>query len=539
LALAAAGLFTVLVPLVFMRQVAGGSSVHYTPNLGGFLWRWFGLTVTSLGPALVFAGLIFPLCVMGCGGQGLSRRLGTILAINGAGGLLGAEISIRLLLPALGVHQAIGAVGCLYSALSLLFGLRFYPSSRMALQFILIAPVLTVFLFMQTLPRLPVFVKPEYKTIEVNSGYEGTLAVVEGERLGRAMIFDNQYVLGGSRAASEMERQTHIPLLLHPCPTRVGFLGLGTGITASGALRHGPVKSITAVELSPLVARAAATRFSEFNHNFCARTNVNVLVEDARTHLAVSRQHYDVIIGDLFTPWRPGEASLCELELFQAARAALRSGGIYCQWIPMHQLTPAQFEVIARTFQKAFPEAIQFRNHFKTRGLPLALIGFKDRRLDWAIVSQRCASERQRGQLSDPICRHPEGLAMLYMGRLDGLAAVNGQMNTRKNLWLELDAGQKWILGRKEEYFSGSGDLWLKLLQKRADRERENSDLPASLSPWPATGLLLSKYEIATEQDSSAALRIYSQLKAQLPSALLSDYAADWSLWPGSQSPIP
>jgi hypothetical protein len=353
------------------------------------------------------------------------------------------------------------------------------------------------------------------------------------------MIFDNQYVLGGSGAAPDLERQTHIPLLLHPRPERVGFLGLGTGITASGALRHGPVKSITVVELSPLVVRAAAQHFSEFNNNFCARSNVSVLVEDARAHLAVSQERYDIIIGDLFTPWRPGEASLCELELFQAARAALHSGGIYCQWIPMHQLTPKQFEVIARTFQKAFPEAILFRNHFKTRGLPLALIGFKDTRLDWAVVAARCGNEFHRGLLSDPICRHPEGLAMLYLGQLNGLAAATGEMNTRKNLWLELDAGQKWMLGRKEEYFTGSGELWLRLLQNQAARVEANSDLPASLRPGPGMGLLLSKHEIAIEQDLSGAPGIYSQLKAQLPNSLLSDAAADWTLWPGSQFPHP
>ena len=539
LALAAAGLFAVLVPVLFMRQAAGGASVHYTSNLGGFLWRLFGLTLTSLGPALVFAGLVFPMCVMGCGGHGFSRRLGAILAFNGIGGLLGAEISLRLLLPVFGVHKAIGVVACFYSALSLVFGLRFKPGSRMALQFILIASVLTGFMFMHTLPRLPVFGKSDIKTIEVQSGYEGTLAVVEGEQFGRALVFDNQYMLGSSRAAPDLERQTHIPLLLHPRPEKIGFLGLGTGITASGALKHGPVKSITVVELSPLVAQAAALHFSEFNNNICTRNNVSVLVEDARAHLAVSHQSYDVIIGDLFTPWRPGEASLCELELFQAARAALRSGGIYCQWIPMHQLTPAQFEVIARTFQKVFPDARLFRNHFKTRGLPLALIGFKDSRLDWAVVSQRCASECRYGQLFDPICRHPEGLAMLYLGRLNGLTSVTGKVNTRKNLWLELDAGQKWILGRKEEYYSGSGELWLKLLQNQVDGSLGNSDLPDSLNPWPGTGLLLSKYEIATEQDLSTALRIYSQLKAQLPDSFLSDAAADWALWPGSQSPHP
>ncbi len=46
--------------------------------------------------------------------------------------------------------------------------------------------------------------------------------------------------------------QAHLPLLLHPSPRRVAFLGLGTGITAGAAVLH-PVDDVTAVELIPEV----------------------------------------------------------------------------------------------------------------------------------------------------------------------------------------------------------------------------------------------------------------------------------------------
>jgi hypothetical protein len=46
----------------------------------------------------------------------------------------------------------------------------------------------------------------------------------------RRIKLNNFYVLGGTAAAGDERLQGHIPLLLHPRPERVAFLGLGTVI---------------------------------------------------------------------------------------------------------------------------------------------------------------------------------------------------------------------------------------------------------------------------------------------------------------------
>lgn len=390
------------------------------------------------------------------------------------------------------------------------------------------------------LPRLPVFAnRGLYRVIETRCGPEGSLAVVEREGLGRAMILDNQYVLGTSAAAPDMERQTHLPLLLHPNPERVAFIGLGTGISASGALRHGPVKTIAVAELSPLVARASATYFPDFNHDLCAHSNVTILVEDARAHLAAARARYDVIIGDLFTPWRPGEAALCSREQFQAAKDALRPGGIFCQWLPLHQLTPDQYDVIARTFALVFPDTYLFRNHFKLRNLPLALIASKDGPLDWAVVGRRCSRERRRGFLTDPLCRHAEGVAMLYLGRYHASSASAVRINTLGNSWVELDAGRKWICGRTDEFFHAASNQWLEWTRTQLAHLNEEIGFPDELHAYPALGSLAAKWEQARESEDPNAQEIRARLAAGLPNTVLADPTADQSMWPGSQPPFP
>jgi spermidine synthase len=58
--------------------------------------------------------------------------------------------------------------------------------------------------------------------------------------------------------------QGHIPLLLHPQPQRIAFLGLGTAISLS-AIRFHPIREALALELVPEVADAARTWFGDAN----------------------------------------------------------------------------------------------------------------------------------------------------------------------------------------------------------------------------------------------------------------------------------
>jgi spermidine synthase len=308
---------------------------------------------------------------------------------------VGAEAAFRVLLPAAGVHVGLGLLGGCYGLAAVGAAVVLGCGRRMSWVLPVAAAAAIGFLACTALPRLPVFIRTAtFNVVEVRSGREGSLAVVERADLGRGMFFDNLYLLGATRAAPDMARQAHLPLLLHSAPRRVGFIGLGTGITASGALSHGAVDSIVAVELSRLVADAAARHFREANRAICEHPKVEVRVEDAGTYFAAAPGRFEAVIGDLFTPWRPGEARLCSLEQFRAVREALAPGGVFCQWLPMSQLTDDGFRTIAATFKAAFGTVHVFRNHFRTKSVPVALVGFKDGGLDWESVARQRSPAR-------------------------------------------------------------------------------------------------------------------------------------------------
>lgn len=541
--LAAAGFAVTLMPLILLSfGTARTADLAYSTTFMGFLGKTAGIALISLGPAVVFCGFTFPLAVCLCSGAGMAagRKLGLLLAVNGIGGVAGAELARLVLVPLLGVHVAIGVVGASYALAAIAAGVWVKRKRLLAYAVPLVGLVATLVLTLRWLTALPLFYWGNaYTVLEVRSGYEGVLTVFEREGFGRGLSFNNQYLLGGSGSADDEQRQSHIPLLLHPSPDRVCYAGLGTGITASGSLKHAAVKSITAVELSGMVVDAAAKHFGDFNGHIDQEANVVIYVEDARTYIAACRDRFDVIVGDLFTPWRPGEAGLASLEYFRASKAALRSGGVFCQWFPMHQLTEYEFGIIQSTFRTVFAHAYAFRNHLKTGNIPMALVGFKDSMLDWETVKWRCTVEREAGRLTDPLRRHVEGVAMLYFGELDGFPPT-GPLNTLANLRVELDAGLNLVVGKPGTLYSyaSDGNPYADFVKSRRSAWPADRSVPDDYRRFLEVGFLVSRLEVAYDVNHPATAKLEAELRAQFPASVLSDAGADWSLWAGNRATL-
>ena len=530
-----------LIPVIFMHLPGVQLGMFgYGNSFGHFLITLAISTFASFGPAMLFAGMVFPLVVLWAKREDSlpGRKIGLLLAASGIGGIAGTETVYRLLLPNFGVHVSIGVIGVCYGVASL--GLMVYLKERNFRRYLwpLAAFFTACYIVNAVLVNLPIFFLADlYKVVSLRTGREGSLAVVEDGR-SRVMIFDNQYTLGGTSVTPGHRRLAHLPLMLHTAPAKVGFIGLGTGITASGALEHKAVESITAVELSTIVAEAAAREFAEYNHDVCRNPKVKIHVEDARIFFGSCQDSFDVIIGDLFTPWRPGEASLSSLEGFRAAHKALRSGGVFCQWIELTQWTPEQFQIAAATFRKVFNHLFLFRNKFETGSTPIALVGFKDGLLDWSKVSQRCRFEADNGYLADPLCLHPEGVAMLYLGEFVPSTKVETQVNTLNNLLIELSASREVVLMDSVSYYSSDGQLLLGFLDRQIESLANNQDFPKELRPYPKLGILATRFEIAlVGNDLNKANAIAQTLVDQVHPNVRTDVGANWKLWAGSITP--
>jgi hypothetical protein len=140
-------------------------------------------------------------------------------------------------------------------------------------------------------------------------------------------------------------------LLLHPDPSDVLVIGLGSGVTAGSAACHDA--DVEVVELSPAVVRAAA-QFAEVNGGVLDHPRVHVATGDARALLAHTDRRWDVIISEPSNPWVAGNANLFTREFFQRARSRLGEGGVLAQWIHLYESEDATVALVLRTLCDVF-----------------------------------------------------------------------------------------------------------------------------------------------------------------------------------------
>ena len=191
----------------------------------------------------------------------------------------------------------------------------------------------------------------------VESYAEGVMAAVsvvaDADGVRRLRIDDREQE--GSSATRYVDaRQAWLPLLLHPKPARALFLGLGTGVTAASAADD-PTLAVDAVELLPEVI-AASKYFAREPSDF-APPRLHAIAADARRYVHASERRYDLIVSDNFHPARSGSGALYTVEHFAAVRRRLAADGVFCQWLPLHQLDLDTLRSIVRSFASVFPRA--------------------------------------------------------------------------------------------------------------------------------------------------------------------------------------
>ena len=208
------------------------------------------------------------------------------------------------------------------------------------------------------------------RLVSYADGAMAAVSVVEDAAGVATLHIDNRQQEGSSATTFADGRQAWLPILLHPAPHRALFLGLGTGITARSATAD-PTLTVDAVELLPEVIDASSY--------FSSGEPLHVMAADARRFVRASRESYDVIVADNFHPARSGSGALYTVEHFQAVRARLAQDGLFCQWLPLHQLDLDTLRSIVRTFISVYPRSYAI---LATNSLDTPVVGLLARRDD-------------------------------------------------------------------------------------------------------------------------------------------------------------
>ncbi len=505
---------------------------------------------------LAIAALVFALPTVGMGAMFslLAQRardtalgVGHALAWNTAGAALSGIVFGAGLLPVLGLKGSMAVAALGYLVL--------LPSITVRRLACAAVPLLLLLL----LPRdLGLVSLPAGEVVAEHR--EGLLAsvIVSAQTNGaRTLRVDNRFQMGSTAALLPQRRQAHLPLLLHPQPRRALFLGPGTGITLGAALEH-PELRVEGVELIPEIV-AVMPRFAPENNDASHHPRAHLTVADARRFVRVTPETFDVIVADVFHPARDGAGALYSLEHFQAVRHRLAPGGLFCQWLPLHQLDEPTLRSIVRTFFEVFPDAHACLLQFNVDIPVLGLIGATTPLLVRAgSVEERAASTALRQPLRDAALNDTlKALGTLVAGpeSLRSLAA-NAPLNSDDRPFVTFSAPRaaagnspggggllESLLGRgqvdfaklvpadpastnlaeRARTFAVARDLYLRGLRREAGGELNAAiDLylesaRASLYFTPAYARCLSIVGVMARANPAEARRLWQRLEAAQP----------------------
>lgn len=556
-ALAAAAIALLSFPALLFRETGGLSYVGAPGGGLAYAGAAVGVVAVSAGPTLVALALLFPLSfalaargvpaaeASGSTREGVGRILGRLSAVNTAGAVAGALAAPWLALPLLGLWPSFAVLG---GALALIC-LAVRPASApvgivrdVALAFSWIA------IFSQASPLAlpPVRLEAGETLVASDTSAAGVVAVVDraGERLLRT---DNYSVLGGTAETVHQRRQGHLPLLLHPRARRVAYVGSATGISAGAVLDH-PVEALRLVEIVPGVAQAARRHFADANRGVYEDPRTSVAVDDARNFFRSTGERYDLVIADLFVPWRAGTGALYTREHFEAVRARLLPDGVFVQWLPLYQLGETEVRTILATFLDAFPKAALFRGDFYG-GYPIvALVGFTGAVAQPAAIAAAAEALATRGE-TDRWVTDGAGVFSLYVAPLGPLAATLADVprNDDANARVEFLAAATHAGGTRGKEQPLVGLRFARFAAAAAELAARTGDdvfpdLPAEAKRAAAGGAALQAagafYVERRPEESGQALARATEL---LPPRLLRHAAADptaadvWAAEPGAR----
>lgn len=315
------------------------------PSMAAALAAEAVLAVLAFGlPAACMGAVFSQLCSRArAAGVGLGRSLG----VNTLGAAAAPLLVGVALLPAVGAKATLLVLVAGYLALLPWRGATRWPGA--ALASVLVAAAWWA-------PPLRIVDLPEgARLLQYLEGAQAAVSIIEDAQGVARLHIDNRQQEGSSHTRLADGRQALLPLLLHPAPRRALFLGLGTGITAATAAGDAQLQ-VDAVELLPEVI-AASAHFTAALAGGSPTPRLHLLQADARRYVRASDARYDLVVADNFHPARSGSAALYTVEHFRAVGARLAPGGVFCQWLPLHQLDLDSLRSIVAAFLAAHPQA--------------------------------------------------------------------------------------------------------------------------------------------------------------------------------------
>ena len=212
-----------------------------------------------------------------------------------------------------------------------------------------------------------------YQTVSLWPGYETrysierelvskrtrfqALAICDTRTFGRALFLDDKIQSAESDEHIYHETLVHPALIAHPGPKSVYIAGGGEGATLREVLRHPSVERAVMVDIDGEAIDFAKEHMRAWHQGAFDDPRTELVIGDAREHLARSAETFDAIVVDVTDPVAGGPSYLLFTEEFyRIAAARLTPGGVVSvQAESMATPLIAGHAAVVRTLARVFP----------------------------------------------------------------------------------------------------------------------------------------------------------------------------------------
>lgn len=308
--------------------------------------------------------------------------VGRLFSVNSFGALLGSFSTGFFIIPLLGISNSAFVAGAIYVGAAFAFLFMFEESRRTRLAtssvfVLLVAASLGAWAGVRKADHLyngafylgTVYDDYVDEYLEQQRQAQGQLRFLRHSPYGQVAVYggetvtltNNGKVEFSSDPAGLLPRDimAHASVTSHHDPQDALIIGLGGGWTLAALLRH-ELRSVTVVEINPVVVEANREVMRPFNLDAMADPRTRVVVSDGRNYLAGTADRYDLILSEPPEIWVSGVSSLWTREFYAAVERALRPGGVFCQWVPRYDMTEQDYRTALNTIRLSFPYLYEF-----------------------------------------------------------------------------------------------------------------------------------------------------------------------------------
>ena len=143
-----------------------------------------------------------------------------------------------------------------------------------------------------------------------------------------------------------------LPVAARPDARSMLMVGFGGGVALEGVPPS--VEDVDVVELDPEVIEANRLLSGMRNVDPLADPRFNIVINDARNALRLTRKTYDVIVSQPSHPWTAGASHLFTREFAADVRNRLNDGGVFLQWMNAEFVDEALLRTLGATLMAEY-----------------------------------------------------------------------------------------------------------------------------------------------------------------------------------------